>query len=141
MNPIAGELERILPSVKNPGRYIGGENNQIVKDPAGVLASMALVFPDAYELGMSHNGTKVLYHVINREKDIAAERAFAPMPDMAELLRKHDLPLYTLESYRPVASFSAVGISLQTELNYTNVPFVLELSGIKAFSRDRAEAD
>jgi len=141
MNPFAGELERILPFVKNPGRYIGGENNQIVKDPAKLLASMALVFPDAYELGMSHNGTKVLYHVLNREPDLAAERAFAPMPDMAEKMREYGLPLYTLESYRPISAFEAVGISLQTELNYTNVPYVLELGGIKAWAKERAEQD
>jgi radical SAM family uncharacterized protein/radical SAM-linked protein len=141
MNPTVGELERILPFVKNPGRYIGGENNQIVKDPATLLASMALVFPDAYELGMSHNGTKVLYHILNREPDLAAERAFAPMPDMAEKLREKGLRLYTLESYRAISSFEAVGISLQTELNYTNVPYVLELGGVPAWSRDRAEAD
>jgi radical SAM family uncharacterized protein/radical SAM-linked protein len=141
MNPIAGELERILPFVKNPGRYIGGENNQVAKDPAGLLASMALVFPDAYELGMSHNGTKVLYHILNREPDLAAERAFAPMPDMADKLRERGLPLYTLESYRPISAFEAVGISLQTELNYTNVPYVLELGGIPAWAKDRAEND
>jgi radical SAM family uncharacterized protein/radical SAM-linked protein len=140
-NRILEELERILPSVKNPGRYIGGEANQVVKDPGHVLADMALVFPDAYELGMSHNGTKVLYHLLNREPDLAAERAFAPMPDMADALRMGGIPLYALESYRPVRDFSAIGISLQTELNYTNVPFVLELSGLAAFARDRAESD
>src|SRR5690606_1564453 len=129
---ILEELEKILPFVKNPGRYIGGENNQIIKDPESVLASMILVFPDAYELGMSHNGTKVLYHILNREPDLSAERAFAPMPDMAEKLRERGIPLYSLESYRPVSSFAAVGISLQTELNYTNVPYVLELGGVKA---------
>src|SRR3954468_24141280 len=122
--PILDELEKILPFVKNPGRYIGGENNQVVKDPEILLANMVLVFPDAYELGMSHNGTKVLYHIINREKDLAAERAFTPMPDMAEKLREKGLPLYSLESYRPISAFSAVSISLQTELNYTNVPFL-----------------
>lgn len=137
---VVHELERILPFVKNPGRYIGGENNQVVKDPATVLASMALVFPDAYELGMSHNGTKVLYHILNREPDLAAERAFAPMPDMADKLREAGIPLYTLESYRPISEFEAVGISLQTELNYTNVPFLLELGGIAAWTRDRAES-
>ncbi len=134
-------LEKILPYVRNPGRYIGGEANQVVKAPEKILASMALVFPDAYELGMSHNGTKVLYHVLNREVDLAAERAFAPMPDMAEQMMAKGIPLYTLESYRPVSSFSAVGFSLQTELNYTNIPFLLELSGLKAFRKDRSEAD
>jgi radical SAM family uncharacterized protein/radical SAM-linked protein len=140
-SPLQDELEKILPFVKNPGRYIGGENNQVVKDPATLLASMALVFPDSYDLGMSHNGTKVLYHILNREPDLSAERAFAPMPDMAEKMRERGIPLYALESYRPISEFAAIGISLQTELNYTNVPFVLELGGVKAFSRDRAEAD
>lgn len=136
---IRAALPRILPRVKNPGRYLGGEANQVVKDPAAVTASIALVFPDAYEIGMSHNGTKVLYHLFNREADLAAERAFAPMPDMGDELRKAGIPLYTLESYRSIADFTAVGISLQTELNYTNVPYVLELGGITAFTRDRGE--
>jgi radical SAM family uncharacterized protein/radical SAM-linked protein len=138
---ILNELEKILPFVKNPGRYIGGENNQVVKEPDQVLASMILVFPDAYELGMSHNGTKVLYHLINREPDLSVERAFAPMPDMAEKMRAHGVPLYSLESYRPISEFAAIGISLQTELNYTNVPYLLELGGLKAFTRDRSETD
>ena len=123
---ITDVLPRILPKVKNPGRYLGGEANQIVKDPDTVIASIALVFPDVYEIGMSHNGTKVLYHLFNREADLAAERAFAPMPDMSAELRALGIPLYTLESYRSIADFTAIGISLQTELNYTNVPFVLE---------------
>ncbi len=138
---ILPRLEAILPLVQSPGRYIGGESNQIVKDPANILASMALVFPDVYEMGMSHNGTKVLYHILNREPDLAAERSFAPWTDMAEQMRRHGIPLYTLESYRPISAFSAVGISLQTELNYTNVPYVLELGGVPAFSKDRAELD
>ncbi len=134
-------LPRILPRVKNPGRYLGGEANQVVKDPVSVTASIAMVFPDVYELGMSHNGTKVLYHLFNREPDLAAERAFTPMPDMVAELRALGLPLYTLESYRSISEFTAVGISLQTELNYTNVPLLLELGGIKAFARDRGEAE
>ncbi len=147
MSPIAtpdhirATLPRILPKVQNPGRYLGGEANQVVKDPATVAASIALVFPDAYEIGMSHNGTKVLYHLFNREADLAAERAFAPMPDMGDQLRAAGIPLYTLESYRSIADFTAVGISLQTELNYTNVPYVLELGGITPFTRDRGELE
>lgn len=138
---ITEALPRILPRVKNPGRYLGGETNQVVKDPATLLGSIALVFPDVYELGMSHNGTKVLYHLFNREPDLAAERAFVPMPDMAAEMRTMGIPLYALESYRSIASFTAIGISLQTELNFTNVPFLLELAGLKAFSKDRAEDD
>lgn len=138
---IRAALPRILPKVQNPGRYLGGEANQVVKDPATVTASIALVFPDAYEIGMSHNGTKVLYHLFNREADLAAERAFAPMPDMGEQLRAAGIPLYTLESYRAISEFTAVGISLQTELNYTNVPYVLELGGVTAFTKDRGELE
>ncbi len=143
MNPaeIRTALPRILPKVKNPGRYLGGEANQVVKDPGSLLASIALVFPDAYELGMSHNGTKVLYHLFNREDDLAAERAFAPMPDMGDAMRAAGIPLYTLESYRSISEFTAVGISLQTELNFTNVPYVLELGGVTAFARDRGELE
>lgn len=140
-NAIISKLERILPLVKEPGRYIGGETNQVVKNPNEILANMALVFPDIYEIGMSHNGTKVLYHVINREKDLAVERAFTPALDFAEQLRKNNLRLYTLESFTPICEFSAIGISLQTELNYTNVPFLLELGGVRAFSKDRADKD
>ena len=127
--------------MKNPGRYIGGENNQVVKSADKLLGSMVLVFPDAYELGMSHNGTKVLYHIINRELDLSVERAFVPMPDMVEKMRERNVPLYSLESYRPISEFDAVGISLQTELNYTNVPFLLELGGLKAFAKDRFDSD
>lgn len=134
-------LEKILPGVTNPGRYIGGEANSVVKPKSTLLADMALVFPDVYEIGMSHNGTKVLYHLINREPDLAAERAFAPWTDMATAMRNHQLPLYSLESYRPINSFSTIGISLQTELNFTNVPYVLELSGVPSFARDRKEED
>lgn len=134
-------LPKILPRVKSPGRYLGGEANQVVKDPGRMLASIALVFPDVYEIGMSHNGTKVLYHLFNREADLAAERAFTPMPDMAAEMRSLGVPLYTLESFRSIADFTAVGISLQTELNYTNVPFLLELGGIAAFARDRGELE
>ncbi len=138
---IKERLEKILHLVRNPGRYIGGESNQVVKDPSSVDASMLLLFPDAYELGMSHNGTKVLYHILNKQPDLCAERAFAPMPDMAELLRREGIPLYSLESYRPLKDFEAVGISLQTELNYTNVPFLLELGGMQAFARDRTDGE
>jgi radical SAM family uncharacterized protein/radical SAM-linked protein len=138
---ITAILPRILPRVKSPGRYLGGEANQVVKDPGQLLASIALVFPDVYEIGMSHNGTKVLYHLFNREADLAAERAFCPMPDMADEMRAQGVPLYTLESYRAISDFTAIGISLQTELNFTNVPMLLELGGVHAFAKDRAELE
>jgi radical SAM family uncharacterized protein/radical SAM-linked protein len=132
-------LESILPGVQKPSRYLGIERNLIRKPWDAVDVRVALAFPDAYEIGMSHQGTRILYHLINRREDALAERSFAPMPDMAEALRASEIPLYTLESYRPLADFDIVGISLQSELNYINIPYLLDLAGIdrRAADRDR----
>ncbi|OQY29952.1 MAG: hypothetical protein B6244_01450 [Candidatus Cloacimonetes bacterium 4572_55] len=138
---IKERLETILYYVQRPGRYIGGESNQIVKDRNKVLASIALLFPDVYEMGMSHYGSRLLYHQINADPDLCAERAFAPAQDMAEQMRSHHIPLYTLESYSPITEFSAIGISIQTGLNYTNIPYMLELGGLNPFREDRFEHD
>jgi len=140
-NPIVEALPELLSRVENPARYMGGEANGLVKDPETVKASVALTFPDAYELGMSNNGFRILGHMINNHPDYAAEYAFAPLPDMAEQLRKHKLPLYTHQSYRPIKEFDITGISLQSELNFTNVPWVLELADIPIWAKDRNESD
>lgn len=131
-------VARLLPQVENPARYIGGEAGSTVKTE-GVRARMALVFPDKYELGMSNNALRVLYHIVNRDPRWAAERCFAPWPDMGTALREAGVPLYTLEAYRPLHAFEIVGITLQTELNYTNVPYVLELGGIPVWAAERGE--
>ena len=102
---------------------------------------VALVFPDLYEIGMSHQGTRILYHLVNRRPDALAERSFAPWPDMAEAMKAEGMALYALESYRPVRDFDVVGISLQSELNFINIPYVLDLAGIPIWSRDRSDAD
>lgn len=135
------KLGEILPSVESPARYMGGEANSVVKDPATLLAKMAFVFPDLYEIGLSNNGLRVLYHVVNREPDLLMEVAFAPWDDMAREMREHGIPLYTHATWTPVREFDVVGMTLQTELNFTNVPYVLELAGIAAFSKDRRESD
>jgi radical SAM family uncharacterized protein/radical SAM-linked protein len=134
---IRERLEVILPTVQSPSRYLGLERNLIRKPWDSVAVRMALAFPDAYEIGMSHQGTRILYHLVNRRADALAERTFAPMPDMAEALREAGLPLYTLESYRSVADFDLVGISLQSELNYINVPYLLDLAGIPRRAEER----
>jgi len=123
-------LDEILPGVQKPTRYLGIERNLVRKPWDGVDMRVALAFPDAYEIGMSHQGTRILYHIINRRDDALAERTFAPMPDMAAALRGAGLPLFTLESYRSVAEFDIVGISLQSELNYINIPYLLDLAGM-----------
>lgn len=138
---IFDKLGQVLPSVESPARYMGGEANSVVKDLSKVLARVAFVFPDLYEIGLSNNGLRVLYHVVNREPDLFMEVAFAPWDDMAKQMREHQIPLYTHATWTPVREFDVVGMSLQTELNFTNVPYVLELAGIAAFSKDRKEDD
>ena len=137
-------LEKIalaLPAVESPARYMGGEANSVVKNHSQMLARMAFLFPDTYEIGMSNNGMRILYHVINREPDMLCEVAFAPWDDMAREMKKYDIPLYTHASYTPVRDFDVIGITLQTELNFTNVPYVLELARIPAWQKDRKESD
>ena len=127
---IRAALDDILPGVQKPTRYLGLERNLVRKPWDAVGVRVALTFPDAYEIGMSHQGTRIIYHLVNRRDDALAERAFAPMPDMAAALRAARIPLFTLESYRAVADFDIVGISLQSELNYINIPYLLDLAGI-----------
>ena len=138
---IRATLDQILPVVQKPTRYLGLERNVVRKDWDAVTVRVALAFPDAYEIGMSHQGTRVLYHLVNRRDDALAERTFAPMPDMAEEMRNESLPLFTLESYRAVADFDVVGISLQSELNYINVPYLLDLAGINRRAVQRGEEE
>jgi radical SAM family uncharacterized protein/radical SAM-linked protein len=128
-----------LSDVEKPSRYVGGEYQEVRKDPARVAARVCLAFPDVYEIGMSHLGTKILYGVLNRADDIACERVFAPWLDCEAELRARGLPLVTLESAAPLAEFDVIGFSLQYELTYTNVLNVLDLSGIPLRSADRGD--
>jgi radical SAM family uncharacterized protein/radical SAM-linked protein len=128
-----------LANVEKPSRYVGGEYQEVRKDPTTVAARVCLVFPDVYEIGMSHLGTKILYGVLNRAADIACERAFAPWMDCEAELRARNLPIVTLESATPLAAFDVVGFSLQYELTYTNVLNVLDLCGIPLRSADRGD--
>ncbi|MGD8344696.1 MAG: TIGR03960 family B12-binding radical SAM protein [Desulfobacterales bacterium] len=133
-------IEDILPLVEKPSRYLGGEINQIKKDPAGVKLRFALAFPDLYEIGTSHFGMHILYHILNSHADIAAERVFAPAMDMDRHLRAAGLRLFSLESRQPLDRFDIIGFSLLYELNYTNILSILELSGIPFFAARRDEA-
>ena len=100
-NEIQARLERILPTVQKPGRYTGGELNQVVKDWDSVDTTVAMVFPDLYDLGMSNLGLAILYDLVNQRDDALAERAYAPWDDMEAALRENDLPLYSLETKHP----------------------------------------
>lgn len=132
-------MERILPSVQKPGRYLGLERNRVLKDWDSVAVRLLLAFPDEYGIGMSHQGTRILYHIANSRPEALAERAFAPWPDMAAAMRAAGVPLYSLESYHEAREFDIIGITLQTELNYVNLPYLLDLAGIPRFARDRNE--
>ncbi len=125
-HPYAEFLKR----VEKPSRYIGGEYQQVRKDPAAVRARVCLAFPDVYEIGMSHLGTKILYGVLNKTDGVACERVFAPWFDCEAELRARGLPLVTLESAAPVGEFDVIGFSLQYELTYTNVLAILDLAGL-----------
>ncbi|MBN1271747.1 MAG: TIGR03960 family B12-binding radical SAM protein [Candidatus Aminicenantes bacterium] len=134
-----GDITEILKKVQKPGRYIGGEFNSIVKDSSRVKARVALVFPDLYEVGMSYLGQKILYALINRYPEYAAERVFAPWEDMEDELRSHHIPLFSLETRRPLYEFDLLGFSLLYELNYSNVLTILDLGKIPFRSEDRKE--
>ncbi|HYV38186.1 MAG TPA: TIGR03960 family B12-binding radical SAM protein [Gemmataceae bacterium] len=128
---------RLLPQVQTPAQYIGGELNSVVKDHRHVRGKLCLAFPDLYTLGMSHHGLQVLYTLMNNDPQWACERVFTPWPDFEALLRKHNLPLYSLESFTPLHSFDLIGFSLQYEICYTNVLTMLDLGGIPLHSADR----
>src|SRR3990170_46068 len=130
-----------LGEVARPARYLGGEYLSVVKDPATVDARVVLAFPDVYEIGMSHLGTKILYSLLNRHPRIACERAFTPWTDMEAQLRARRLPLVSLETARPLGEFDVVGVSLQYELTYTNVLTLLDLGGIPLRAAARTDAD
>ncbi len=131
----------ILPNVSQPARYTGHELNARAGGSVGAEAAMLLAFPDVYEVGMSYIGFKILYEIVNSNPAWAAERAFAPWPDMEAQMRAHELPLYSLETYTPVRCFDLVGFTLQYELTYSNVLVMLDLAGIPVRAEDRGEGD
>jgi radical SAM superfamily enzyme YgiQ (UPF0313 family) len=133
--------QRFLPFVRRPSRYIGGEVNQRQKDLNACDVRLALCFPDVYEIGMSHTGLAILYSVLNKLDGVAAERVFSPWIDAEAILRKENLPLYTLESKAAVGDFDIVGFSLTNELCYTNMLNMLDLAGIPIRSDQRSEND
>lgn len=132
------KLERLLLTVQKPGRYSGGEINEVIKDKEKVDVRFAFCFPDTYEIGMSHLGMKILYSLFNKRDDIWCERVFAPWIDFEQVMRDNGIPLYALESRDSIRDFDFVGFTLQYELSYTNILSMLDLGGIplKACDRD-----
>ena len=134
-------FEPFLLSVEKPGRYLGLERNVVRKELSTRSVTLCLAFPDAYEIGMSHTGTKILYEIVNRRPEWACERSYAPWVDFEAVLRREGIPLFSIESGAPVADFDVVGFSLQSELNYTNVPNMLDLAGVPVLSAGRGDRD
>ncbi len=130
-------LERILPTVQKPGRYVGGEYNAVIKDWDTTPTRVCLAFPDVYDLGMSSHGLAILYDVLNARSDVLAERAYMPWVDMLAALRQARIPLYSLESKRPLTEFDIIGFSLPHELLYTNLLEMLNLAGLPVRASER----
>ncbi|MDH4100720.1 MAG: TIGR03960 family B12-binding radical SAM protein [Nitrospirota bacterium] len=130
-----------LPLVSKPARYIGGEVNSVRKDRGQVRTTVALCFPDVYEVGMSHLGLKILYEILNQRPDTAAERVYSPWGDYEEELRKRNLPLTSLETHTPLADFDILGFTVQYEMSYTNILNMLDLGRIPLKSVDRGDND
>jgi radical SAM family uncharacterized protein len=135
------QLEPRLPSVSKPIQYVGGELNSTVKDWESVDVRWALMYPDAYEVGLPNQGVQILYEVLNERDWILAERSYAVWPDMERVLREDSIPQFTVDAHRPVRDFDLFGISFSTELGYTNLLNALDLAGIPLHAADRDDED
>ena len=140
MDMAIDSLDDILPFVEKPSHYLGSEINIVRKDPGRVKLRFVLAFPDLYEIGTSHFGMQILYHILNADPDIAAERVFAPGMDMENILRNTGRPLFSLESRESISRFDIIGFSLLYELNYTNILTILDLAQIPFLASERSPA-
>ena len=123
-------LEPLLPLVRKPVQYVGGELNAVVKDWDAADVRWALMYPDAYEVGIANQGIQILYEVLNGCPGVLAERTYSVWPDMEDLLRAHGIGQFTVDGHRPVRAFDVLGVSFATELGYTNLLTALDLAGI-----------
>jgi radical SAM family uncharacterized protein len=141
-------LEPRLSSVQKPIQYVGGELNSVVKDwdvaaasSGGETVRWALMYPDAYEVGLPNQGVAILYEVLNERDWIIAERTYAVWPDLEKVMREHAIPQFTVDAHRPIRAFDVLGMSFSTELGYTNFLNAIDLAGIPLRAADRTEAD
>jgi len=129
----------ILLKIEKPARYIGNEVNSVMKNKANIDVRFAFVFPDVYEIGMSHLGIQILYDMLNRRDDVWCERVYSPWTDLDKIMREEKIPLFALESQDPIKDFDFIGITIQYEMCYTNILQILDLAQIPLFSKDRTE--
>ncbi|MBQ3079027.1 MAG: TIGR03960 family B12-binding radical SAM protein [Clostridia bacterium] len=134
---MSDRIDKLMSKVLKPSRYLGAEFNSITKNPEEVDVRYAFMFPDVYEVAMSHLGMKILYHTLNKRDDTWCERVCSPWPDMHKLMEENDIPLFSLESRTPVKDFDILGITLQYEMSFTNILSALKLAGIELYQKDR----
>ena len=134
-------LEQLLPLVRKPVQYIGGEVNSVVKDWDSAAVRWALMYPDAYEVGVPNQGIQILYEVLNERADVLAERTYSVWQDLEALMREHHVPQFTVDGHRPVRAFDVLGVSFATELGYTNLLTARDLAGIPLLAADRGDGD
>ena len=139
MESVFSALEPLLPRVAKPVQYIGGELNSTTKDWGEAAVRWALMYPDAYEVGLPNQGLMILYELLNEQPDVLAERAYAVWPDLEALMREHRVPHFTVEAHRPLDAFDVLGVSFATELCYTNLLTALDLAGIPLRAADRGD--
>ena len=138
---VFSRLEPLLARVTKPIQYVGGELNSTVKDWDDAAVRWALMYPDAYEVGVPNQGSMILYEVLNEQPDVLAERTYSVWPDLEALMREHGVPQFTVDAHRPVGAFDVLGISFSTELGYTNLLTALDLAGIGMHAAERGEHD
>ncbi|HSS68802.1 MAG TPA: B12-binding domain-containing radical SAM protein, partial [Nocardioidaceae bacterium] len=138
---VFARLEPLLPSVQKPIQYVGGELNATLKDWDDAEVRWALMYPDAYEVGLPNQGVQILYEILNERDWILAERTYAVFPDMEAVMREHAIPQFTVDGHRPVGAFDVLGVSFATELGYTNLLTALDLAGIPVHAADRGDED
>ncbi|TYB41231.1 TIGR03960 family B12-binding radical SAM protein [Actinomadura chibensis] len=132
-------LEPLLPGVQKPIQYVGGELNSQLKDWDATVVRWALMYPDAYEVGLPNQGVQILYEILNERDGVLAERTYSVWPDMEAVMREHGVPQFTVDAHRPVAAFDVFGVSFSTELGYTNMLTALDLAGIPLEAADRTD--
>ena len=126
MESVYPRLEPLLPRVRKPIAYVGGEVNSVVKDWDTSDVRWALLYPDAYEVGLPNQGVQILYEILNEQDGVLAERTYSVWPDMEGLMREHGVPQFTVDGHRPVGAFDLLGVSFSTELGYTNLLTALD---------------
>src|SRR4029450_10789232 len=138
---LSPRLEPLLAHIQKPIQYVGGELNAQVKPWDGAAVHWALMYPDAYEVGLPNQGVMILYEVINERPDALAERTYAVWPDLEALMRSAEVPQFTVDAHRRVRDFDVLGVSVATELGYTNLLTALDLAGIPFHAVDRTDQD